>query len=148
MKRHFALSAGARRALAGGRAVAGATNAATIQPAHILAGILDQRPTRVLRLLNQLKCDPAELTRALADVTGPRRPPPPATGPRLTYSGASKQVIVRAQKEAATQSSPEFEVEDLLVALALSHEEPVAGLLSSHGITADGLRAAREDSAA
>lgn len=140
----FVLTGAARRALVGARVVAGATNASAVQPAHILAAILEQRSTRLSRLLTQLRCDTTELGTAVEAVTGPRTGDSADQDQKLAYSGASKHVIVRAQKEARAQRSREFDVEDLLLALTLDRDQTAADLLSEHGVTADRLRAARK----
>jgi hypothetical protein len=126
----------ARRALPAAAEEARALNSPTIEPEHLLLGLLDAQAVR--RALGSLHVDLEELRTRTREVAGTGEGPveDPQFGPR------AKVVLELALREALAGGEGHIGAEHILVGLAREEGSPAARVLAELGADADALRVA------
>jgi ATP-dependent Clp protease ATP-binding subunit ClpB len=129
----------AQEALAAAQALAQERDQQIIEPAHLLAALLDAREGIVAPLLERAGADPASL-RAEAATAVERLPVVRgATGQHL--SPAMRDVLKRAGREAERLGDEYISTEHLVLGL-VGEASPARDALAASGVTHDGLLAA------
>ncbi|MCW2529710.1 MAG: clpB, partial [Pseudonocardiales bacterium] len=112
-----------------------------VEPAHLLVALVDDTEGLARPLLQAVGADPIAIASAAAQQVSNL---PAASGSNVAAPQASRglhSVLARAETEARDLTDEFVSTEHLLLALAES-ESSVKKLLTSHGATADALRAA------
>ncbi len=131
----------AQQAVVGAQQLAQALGHAQIEPEHLLIALLEQPDGVAPAVLRKMNADPADLARTMRSeiAKGPQAygGAEPGISPRL------KLVVDLAEAEAGRLKDEYVSTEHLLIAIAgETGRSPAAKLLTSRGITRDGIFAA------
>jgi ATP-dependent Clp protease ATP-binding subunit ClpB len=113
----------------------------TIEPEHVLFGLLSDPEGIVLPLLHAAGANPSQLRARVADALD-RMPKVYTQGDEVRISAATGRVLETAAREAETLTDEYVSTEHLLLALIEAAGTTAAGLLADAGLTRDGVLAA------
>lgn len=128
-----------RRALAFARYEAGRRGSGSLEPEHLLLGILRARDDRVMKLLAHFDVAAEALAQPFQDDTLPAATAASLKGD-MTLSEGTKSVMAKAAAEKDALGSESIAPEHLLLGVVSLESSPAARILAEKGINAAGLR--------
>ena len=124
----------ARQAVLAAQSIAAEYHHTSIEPAHVLLGLMEQDEGLVPRIIQKIGAQPAQITTELRQMlSNMPRTSQPATGIQL--GRGSVQLFTRAENEAKQMRDEFTSTEHLL--LALARDDGASKLLGRHGISYD-----------